>query len=412
MKKIFITIVCLSVLLLPTVIKAQFNQTHYYTGNCALPGDWVLGGVAVDTNNNKWFGTDQGVAKFDGTTWTTFTTSNGLPSNIISCIAVDKNNNVWIGTDGDGVAKYNGTTWTAYSVSNGLCDNGVSYIATENNGDVWFTSAAGCVSKLSGTTWTPYSSGLPIDQGSVAGVSFVTVDGSGNKWFGTNKGISKYNGSSFSTIYLPLSDSSVNSIAIDGGNKKWVGTPVGISVLNSSDVLTNTYTSLDGLYNNFVKDLDFDSHGNLWVGLYTDYNNDAGISKFDGTNWVSCQIDFPDSVSADWIYRLAVDKNDDVWIAMDYGVIKIDHTSGINENTENLSMNIYPNPVTEQLNISINTTENSKNRTIELFSSIQKVGEYIMPDNSGKIVIPVNNLANGLYFVKFGNVTRKIIVSR
>jgi hypothetical protein len=83
MKKLFVTVICLLLLGSLNDLKAQFIQTHYFTGNSTLQSDYVVGGVAVDTNNNKWFGTDQGVAKFDGATWTAFTIADGLPSNII-----------------------------------------------------------------------------------------------------------------------------------------------------------------------------------------------------------------------------------------------------------------------------------------------------------------------------------------
>ena len=53
--------------------------------------DWDLGG---------------GLAKFDGTNWTVFNTSNsGLPDNYVSSIAIDGSGNKWIGTDG-GLAVY------------------------------------------------------------------------------------------------------------------------------------------------------------------------------------------------------------------------------------------------------------------------------------------------------------------
>ncbi len=398
------------------VLNAQFISTHYKTGNCALQSDYVMGGVAVDTNNVKWFGTNQGVAKFDGVTWTAFTSADGLPSDIIICIAVDKNNNVWVGTDGDGVAKYDGSVWTTYTITDGLCDNGIHYIAGDINGDVWFASWGNGVSKLSGTTWTTYTTGLPLDGGVLAAVNFITVDGSGNKWFGTSKGISKYDGSTFTTIDQTvvdsLADNIIYSIAIDAANNKWIGTQYGMTQLNSSNVWVKNYRKINGLYNDAVQDVDIDSQGNLWLGLYTDYNNDAGISKFNGSGWISQQIDFPDSVSADQIFRLAVDRNDDVWVAMDYGVIKIDHSSGINDIKENASLNVFPNPVSDHFTVTVNNAGNQNPQVVEIYNTIRKVKEIEIPNNITSLTIRTNDLANGLYFVKIGNITQKIIISR
>ncbi len=78
---------------------------------------WLL---SIDANGNKWIGTyGGGLAKFDGTTWTTYNTANsGLPNNYVRAIAIDANGNKWIGTYGGGLAKFDGTTWTTYNTAN------------------------------------------------------------------------------------------------------------------------------------------------------------------------------------------------------------------------------------------------------------------------------------------------------
>ena len=67
--------------------------------------------IAVDKNNNLWVGTGtiiddynttgNGLSKFNGSSWTSYTESNSGLSYYqdINCIAIDNNNNVWIGTD-------------------------------------------------------------------------------------------------------------------------------------------------------------------------------------------------------------------------------------------------------------------------------------------------------------------------
>ncbi|MEI6851756.1 MAG: two-component regulator propeller domain-containing protein [Bacteroidota bacterium] len=416
MKKIIAAVIGTLLLCSINLVNAQFLTTHYYTGNCAIASDYVMGGVAVDTNNNKWFGTDQGVVKYNGSTWATYTTADGLPVNIISCIAVDKNNNIWIGTDGDGVAKFNGSTWTKYTTADGLCDNGIRYVAGDINGDVWFGSGGAGVSKLSGATWTTYTTGLPMNGGIYAAVNFITVDNSGTKWFGTDAGVAKFNGTTWTVIDQSVEDSLVDngitSIAIDAANNKWIGTLSGITKLNSSDVWVKNYRPIDGMYNNGLRDLDIDVNGKLWMGLYTDYNNNGGITRFDGTSWTSQQFDFPDSVSADWIFRLAVDKNNDVWVAMDYGVIKIDHTSSISENQQSGALNVFPNPVSDRITLNLDINSCQKDQLVQIYNAVQKVKEVNMPAFMASTTIPVDDLPCGLYFVRVGNLTNKIIISR
>ena len=82
--------------------------------------------LAIDGSGNKWIGTwNGGLAKFDGTNWTVYNTSNsGLPDNAVCCIAIDGSGNKWIGTYDGGLAKFDGTNWTVYNTSNsGLPDN-------------------------------------------------------------------------------------------------------------------------------------------------------------------------------------------------------------------------------------------------------------------------------------------------
>ena len=62
--------------------------------------DNYVSAIAIDSEGNKWFGTGRGVSKFDVTTWTTYTTEDGLASNYVEAIAIDQEGNKWFGTDG------------------------------------------------------------------------------------------------------------------------------------------------------------------------------------------------------------------------------------------------------------------------------------------------------------------------
>ena len=98
---------------------ANFPQTQpgtwetYNTSNSGLVSNFVLS-IAVD-GDDVWFGTNNGVSKFDGTTWTTYDTSNsGLVYNRVNAIAVDDvEGNIWFGTRW-GASKFDGSNWTIY----------------------------------------------------------------------------------------------------------------------------------------------------------------------------------------------------------------------------------------------------------------------------------------------------------
>ena len=78
----------------------------------SLLGTSIINCVGIDRFNTAWIGTDAGVARFDGETWTIFTTVNsGLCDNRVNAIAVEENNTIWFGTE-NGVSKYTGEVIT------------------------------------------------------------------------------------------------------------------------------------------------------------------------------------------------------------------------------------------------------------------------------------------------------------
>jgi len=71
---------------------AKSNMTSF---NIELPNLYVHA-IAEAPDGKIWVGTEQGLAKYDGSTWTKITT--GLPNLFVTAIAFDKNGSAWIGT--------------------------------------------------------------------------------------------------------------------------------------------------------------------------------------------------------------------------------------------------------------------------------------------------------------------------
>jgi len=67
--------------------------------------------IAVDTQNNIWFGTAPGpyggITKFDGTNWISYNTNNsGLTNNYAYKICIDGQGYKWIANAGCGVCEF------------------------------------------------------------------------------------------------------------------------------------------------------------------------------------------------------------------------------------------------------------------------------------------------------------------
>jgi ligand-binding sensor domain-containing protein len=218
------------------VLDINNHWTQMNTTNSGLIND-SISCISIDTRNNKWIGTNRsGISKFDGNTWTSFTTNNGLINNAITAISIDSRGNEWFGTWG-GVSEFNGTAWKNYTVANGLTYNFVATLAVDPQNNVWVACAGYSngvlgewshygILKYDGKYWTLYNPAEDYDY-----ILSIAFDDRGDKWFGTDNGICRFDGinwfeynsnnSSLKGAYYP-------AIAIDKQQHVWAGTMSGI----------------------------------------------------------------------------------------------------------------------------------------------------------------------------------------
>jgi len=387
-----------------------YSQTIIsFTTDNGLPHNCV-NCIAIDADDNAWMGTQSGVAMYDGTDWTYFTTDDGLLHNTIICVTVDSQGNVWAGTD-YGLCKYNGSVWSSYTTSDGMASNWVKYIAEDADGNIWVGTMAG-VSKFNGTdTWDNYG----ITEGMPSGACFITFDDQGNKWFGTfMSGMVKYDDSDF-TAYTTteglLDDFNILSIAIDDQNYKWVATSQGISVFDNSNAWSANYLMADGLFTEAVKDIDIDSGGDLWIATYTDYLNEGAVNKFNGTDWEYFMVDEDqaiDSLISITIRRLAIDSEDNVWVATGNGVSKIINSGvGIQDNDHQQDFILYPNPASDHFIITP-----GEDGIVRIYDVAMNNVSVFKNKGEKQVSISVEGFAPGVYFVKTGNATKKLMIMR
>jgi ligand-binding sensor domain-containing protein len=101
----------------------------------------ILSRRAEDGKGNFWFG-GNGVLRFDGQSWHSITTENGLPSMLVYSLATDQDGNLWLGTQG-GLVHFDGTKWQTFTIMDGLEFNNISTILVDRNGNIWCETAYG-----------------------------------------------------------------------------------------------------------------------------------------------------------------------------------------------------------------------------------------------------------------------------
>jgi ligand-binding sensor domain-containing protein len=274
--------------------------------------------IAVESENIIWIGTNRGISKLDGTTWTSYE-EQGLANHIVSAIAIDKLGNKWFATLGNGVIKLeNNNNWVTYNDLNGLADNRVNTIIIDESNIIWFGTDKG-VSKFDGLTWTTYTTSDGLVENHVFSIA---IDNIGNFWFGTDGGVSKYDGSIW-TSYIFNGDKSqgiagngITSIAIDNSGSKWFGTWSGLSEFNGTNWTNHVET--DWLKaGSIATSIIVDSSGSVWFG-----SNGGGVSKLNGTIWTTYTMANQSKIAS--VNAIATDSKGIMWFGTVEGILKLE----------------------------------------------------------------------------------------
>ncbi len=370
-------------------INSQISFTNYTT-LYGLADNFVSGGVCVDANNVKYFGTQAGLSKFDGVNWTNLTSTDGLVDNYINCVAADNAGNIWIGTS-NGLSKFNGTTFQNFTTEQGLPDNSINHIAIDISGNIWIATYSGLV-KYNGTDFTTYttSNGLSSDL-----ITYVLPVGT-NVWMGTiGGGVAKYDGLAFTAINSVggLPDDNPSCLAVDSEGKIWVGTYSGIGVIGTLGTIVATYTMANELLNNYVQDIAIDEDDNVVVLEFADYLTEGGVTLFDGTTWHTYLE--ADGLIDILVKRVEFDDDGYAWITTGEGISRMSLGAGSVSQYLPANENVYPNP-TSDFFIIANADDNLSYSLTDLSGRIVSQESNVSSDR-----ISINNLPSGIYLLMY-----------
>jgi two-component system sensor histidine kinase ChiS len=240
MKAKYLFLLLLFLLVFPATGQAQGPPTRFER----ISIEQGLSQVAIycifqDSTGLMWFGTEGGLNKYDGYTFTVYKRDledpHSLSGNTISSIYEDSTGALWIGTEGEGLNKFDRTTeqFTHYQHDpdnpRSLSDDFITTIYEDSSGTLWIGTEGGGLNKLvpssSSTFVKPSEPALsdaegfdhaaeqfshyrhdPADPHSLSHdfVSSIYEDSSGVLWIGTlGGGLNKLVPSSSSTFVEP-----------------------------------------------------------------------------------------------------------------------------------------------------------------------------------------------------------------
>ncbi|HEX4312015.1 MAG TPA: two-component regulator propeller domain-containing protein [Acidobacteriaceae bacterium] len=256
----------------------QYMQTSW-TSESGLPQNSVQA-MAQTEDGYLWFGTQEGLTRFDGMHFTTYTRHNApkLASSFIQTMTAGRDGSLWIGTD-SGLTHYQPPTLGG--------PEGVFTTLTTNDG-------------LSGNL-----------------IEALCEDREGGLWVGTSRGLDRiFNGHVQNwTTSDGLADLSISAIAMDRGGTVWVGTAGGLARFEHGRF--TTLTTHDGLPGDGIVALAAAPDGSVWVG--TQGNGLAEIRDGHVTA-------FPERLPWNEIAALLIDHDGALWISFDrHGIARLDH---------------------------------------------------------------------------------------
>ena len=168
-----------------------------------------------------------------------------------------------------------------------------------------------------------FSTSYTMDDGLAANrVYSILQDSCGFMWFGTDDGLSRFDGIAFKNYYLSeyinaTTSNSVKKIFIDRRGRMWIGLDTGIVIYDSK---TDTFqpfhakTETGEMIQTYVTDMIEDSDGEVWIAT-----SGEGLYRFSPSDKVRLRVyrNIPgkaNSISQNTIMTLQQDSKQNIWI--------------------------------------------------------------------------------------------------
>src|ERR1700722_8194367 len=308
----------------------------------------VVNCILQDNHGFMWFGTQDGLNRYDGNSVTIFKTnpldSNSLATNDINCLLEDDHKILWIGTDGglSALNLYTGKFKNYLHVNSFHPDkNNIRTLYQDKEGTIWLGTEFNCLCKLNTETgkFITYQLELKDTASSTFDyVSSITEDALGKLWIGSFGGglysFDKKNGK-YENYYQYADGHSVmgyvNNISTvyyqKENNELLVGTKgrgVEGFALTTKKFKSYYNPDLDTLYTREPKmifSITKDNSGNIWVAG----NNGEGLYRFEEAERVyisykrSRQANSTD-FNQDFCNYLYVSPDNILWVGTNNGV--------------------------------------------------------------------------------------------
>ncbi len=177
--------------------------------------------LALDESERLWVGTQFGLWRYNGASWSYYSMLDGLPSNNIIDIAIGPKYAIAIATD-MGIGIFSEGEWKSIGIEDGLPHSIITTLTFGQEDDILFAGTAHGLVKKNKDELTVFDTADGLLSSSISSLLF---DSENKLWIGGKNGITIYDEISWKRYKFP--DSEVYSFAEYKQGRVWIGTNKG-----------------------------------------------------------------------------------------------------------------------------------------------------------------------------------------
>ncbi|MEM6647355.1 MAG: two-component regulator propeller domain-containing protein, partial [Bacteroidota bacterium] len=268
--------------------------------------------LAQTPDGYLWMGTDEGLARYNGTSFTTYdrTTTPELTDPRIAALRVAPEGGLWVGTMGGGLLHVVDDTWTPISSPDSTRAPAVETFA-EAHGKIWVASGPDGLFILADGALTPHPQSTSLAE---YAVQHVAAAPNGALWVGTRSGLFLATDEGLNPVAGLPEGSVITALLAEPGGPLWASTTEQVYHVTASpdgfQAAPFVFPSEPAIVS--ARQLYQDAQGSLWIGT-----NQNGLLRWaDGRVQ---QLDQSTGLTHNRVFALLEDREGSLWIGTEGG---------------------------------------------------------------------------------------------
>ncbi|TDQ08665.1 hybrid sensor histidine kinase/response regulator transcription factor [Pedobacter metabolipauper] len=296
--------------------------------------------IVQDSKGFMWFGTNDGLNKYDGYQMMVYKynaqNKSSISDNYIRHIYEDRQKNLWVGTsNGLNLFDREKGIFITYkhqvNKPGSLSDNSISSIHEDHYGNLWIGTYHGGLNIFNRQTKKFTVFKRNTGNQSLNYVNYIFEDRDHNLWVAAGSGLNRFNykTNKFSEeLLIPNFRANIRVMQQAPNGDFWIGTEnSGIYVVSTKTKMIRHLDHIEkdasSIGSNSINDLIFDHKGNLWVGCVNGGLNllTPGSSGFH--HYAEDPVNKPGALQQKTVSALFEDNQGNLWIGTHRGGVKL-----------------------------------------------------------------------------------------